>query len=334
MPNASFLIEKALTICYTLFRKHLKRGGDFVKLLFDKTDKNQPDPFIFEDNGMFYLYVTAQSGVQAYECKTLTGKWIYKGTVTDFADAHNFWAPSVIKLKDTYYMYVSCVTNKGFQFMHVACSDSPLGPFKNEKCLYDHFSIDSHMVKTDAGLFLWFAKNNTNCDLIGTRIYVDKFIDPYTPEYNPKEVLLPEFDEEKYTPQCTSERNWYTLEGPFWFKEGDWQYLMYSAGCYQDDTYHIGYAVAKTNEQDLKKVDFVKVKENNKFSPLIIKNSFEEGTGHHSVIKYKNEYYAIYHGRDYIEVDEPEYTERRTARICKIDVFEGTIKAERFKTHI
>ena len=148
-----------------------------MKLIFNETKSSQPDPFIFEDNGTFYLYVTSNAGVEAYESKTLMGEWIYKGTVTAFADAHDFWAPSVIKLENKYYMYVSCVANNNFQYMHVACADSPLGPFKNEKCLYDQFSIDSHMVKTNAGLFLWYAKNNLEHDLVGTRIYVDRFIE-------------------------------------------------------------------------------------------------------------------------------------------------------------
>ena len=125
---------------------------------------------------------------------------VLRRMVTAFADAHTFWAPSVIRLEDRYYMYVSCITAAGFQFMHVASADSPLGPFKNEKCLYPRFSIDSHMVKTEAGLFLWYAEDNTRCELKGTRVFVDRFVDPYTPEHNPKEVLLPEFEEEKYPP--------------------------------------------------------------------------------------------------------------------------------------
>lgn len=305
-----------------------------MKMSFDIQDKMQPDPFIFEDNNVFYLYVTADEGVEAYQSDDLFGEWTYQGVVTEFNEAKNFWAPSVIKIEGRYYMYVSCVTKVGSQFMHVASSDSPLGPFRNEKCLYPHFSIDSHMVQTEKGLFLWYAKDNLDSDLIGTRIFIDHFIDPYTPENDPKEVLVPEFDEEKFTPQCTPERNWYTLEGPFWFKEGDWQYLMYSAGCYQDDTYHIGYAVAGSDEEDLKKVDFAKVKNDGKFCPLIIKNAFEEGTGHHSVIKYKGAYYAIYHGRDILKTDRLEYVERRTARICRLFVNNGKITAERFESHI
>lgn len=305
-----------------------------MKLRFNKPDKTQPDPFIFKDNNVFYLYVTAYDGVEAYTCDKLDGEWVYKGIVTQFINGKDFWAPSVIKIDETYYMYVSCERNGNFQYLHVASSDSPLGPFKNEKCLYNHFSIDSHMVKTDNGLFLWFAKDNTDCELIGTRIYVDRFIDPYTPENNPKEVLVPDFDEEKFTPQCTAKRDWYTIEGPFWFEEGEWQYLMYSAGCFQDDTYHIGYAVANTNEQDLKKVNFKKITKNGGFSPLIIKNDFEEGTGHHSVIKCGNEYYAIYHGRDIQKDNSAEYVEKRTARICRLIVANGKIIAERFENDL
>ncbi len=300
-----------------------------MKLRFNVRAKSQPDPFIFEDGDVLYLYVTGTHGVEAYKSRDIFGEWSYEGIVASFEGGEDYWAPSVIKLEDKYYMYVSFNENGNFECMHVASSSLPLGPFENPKRLYDHFSIDSHMVKTNEGLFLWYAKDNLGCEMVGTRVFVDKFIDPYTPENNPKEVIVPTFDEEKFTPQCTKERNWYTVEGPFWFREGDWQYLMYSAGCYKDDTYHIGYAAAKSSSDDLKSVDFVKVTKDGHFNPVIIKNGYEEGTGHHSVIKHKGEYYAIYHGRDYIENSSSEYEERRTARICKLTVGGGKISAER-----
>jgi hypothetical protein len=37
-----------------------------MKLLFDVVGKTQPDPFIFEDSGKYYLYVTAEKGVELY----------------------------------------------------------------------------------------------------------------------------------------------------------------------------------------------------------------------------------------------------------------------------
>ena len=62
--------------------------------------------------------------------------------------------------------------------------------------------------------------------------------------------------------------------------------------------------------------------------PLISKNGYEEGTGHNSVIKVDGEYYAVYHGRD-LTPDERIQGDKRTARICKLIVKDGTITAIR-----
>lgn len=305
-----------------------------MKLKFDVTGKNQPDPFIFEDGDKLYLYVTAYEGVEVYSADDLFGVWHYEGIVANFADKVNYWAPSVIKYNGMYYMYVSCEGEGVHQYMHVAKSASPLGPFTDEKMLYDYFSIDSHAVRTDSGLFLLCAMDNVKCEKKGTRIFVDKLIDPYTPVYAPKEIIVPSFEQEQYTPNCKNGNLWYTIEGPFWFEEDGWQYVMYSGGCYQDDTYHIGYSSAKTKEQDLTEVDYIKNTDNGKFAPVLIKNDFEEGTGHHSVIKYKGDYYAIYHGRDYRNLTSDEYEEARTARVCKLNVNNGVITAERYENHV
>ena len=300
-----------------------------MKLKFDTQNKNQPDPFIFEDNGKFYLYVTAKDGVEAYETNDIFGEWKFLGVVTEQKnDMKNFWAPSVIKINGTYYMYVSFQSGDGWQEMRVFSSNSPSGVFKLERKLYNGFSIDSHVVKNENGLFMFLALNNLDSDKVGTRIYVDRLLDPITAENNPKEIIVPTFPEEKFTPQCTPERDWYTIEGPFYFYENGWHYLMYSGGCYKDDTYHIGYAAAKSDEQDLTKINFIKSTDSGGFNPVIIKNDYEEGTGHHSVIKLKGEYYAIYHGRDYLNSGSG-YTKRRTARICKLKILNGKITAER-----
>ncbi|MBQ4051459.1 MAG: family 43 glycosylhydrolase [Oscillospiraceae bacterium] len=309
-----------------------------MKLKFDVTGRSQPDPFIFEDGGRFYIYATGGEGVQLYSADDVFGTWHYEGTCASFEGCNTYWAPSVIKHDGKYYMYVSCNRGDKFEeFLRVACADTPYGPFTGEKMLYEHFSIDSHMVETEASLFLWYCLNRFNednvGDRIGTRIFVEKFLDPWTPSGEPREVIVPTFDEEIFTPQYTDDSHWHTIEGAFWFEEDGWQYVMYSGGCYQDDTYHIGYSAAKSGDPDLTRVDFVKHTADGAFDPVLIKNEFEEGTGHHSVLKYKGEYYAIYHGRDYGDLDEG-YTEARTARICKLHVKDGIITAERYKDHI
>ncbi len=301
-----------------------------MKLLFDVNDKYQPDPFIFEDGDKLYIYVSGAEGVGLYSADDLFGVWHYEGIVTDYPGHFEFWAPSVIKVDGKYYMYTSTSTEEEFEFMRVASSDSPLGPFTNWKTLYQRFSIDSHVVKTDAGLFIWYAEDNLNCDRVGTRIFVDRLIDPVTVANTPKEMIVPTLDEEIFMRNRFGDgKDWHTIEGPFWFREGEWQYVMYSGGCYQNDTYHVGYAAVKSDEADHLKLDLIKNVENGGFAPVLIKNEYEEGTGHHSVIKYKGDYYAIYHGREYGAIDDG-YSEKRTARVCRLHVKDGKITAERY----
>ena len=306
-----------------------------MKLKFDVTGKHQPDPFILEDNGKLYIYVTAHDGVEAYSADDLFGVWHYEGIVFSIEGRFEFWAPSVIKYENRYYIYVSSSTDEEFEYMHAAVSDSPLGPFVDAKCFYKRFSIDSHVVDTEDGLFLWYSEDNTDCDRIGTRIYIDRLIDPMTPANEPKEMIVPTMDEEIFKRNRFGDgKDWHTIEGAYWFREGDWQYVMYSGGCFENDSYHIGYCAACSDESDLTKVEFIKHTANGTFDPVIIKNDFEEGTGHHSVIKYKSQYYAIYHGRDIVGKTSDEYVEERTARVCKLHVKDGIITAERYDDRV
>ena len=306
-----------------------------MKLKFDVSGKHQPDPFIFEDGGRLYLYVTAPRGVEAYSADDLFGTWHFEGIVASIEGRRDYWAPSVTKIDGRYYLYVSCTAAGESQYMHAAVSDSPLGPFTDAKCFYKRFSIDSHVVQTEAGLFLWYAEDNTVGERIGTRVYVDRLLDPMTPADQPKEVIVPTMDEEIFMRNRLGDgRHWHTIEGAFWFREGEWQYLMYSGGCYDNESYHIGYASARSDESDLTRVTFIKHTNDGAFDPVMIKNAFEEGSGHHSVIKYQGQYYAVYHGRDLSNEKRGAYEEARTARVCKLHVNDGLITAERYSDHV
>ncbi len=303
-----------------------------MKLKFEDIERRHPDPYIFKDGGRYYIYATGGKGAYAYSSDNLEGPYKFEGSVFSKAGHRSYWAPSVFKKDGKYYIYVSCeeaVEQRTYkQYMHVAVADNPLGPFVNEKMLYNYFSIDSHVVETEDGMFLWFAcdVNEPGMDKPGTRIFIDRLLDPFTVEGKPKEVLTPSFPEERSKIPEVDGRVWYTLEGPFWFSEGDWQYLMYSGACYENDSYHLNYAAAKTNEQDLTKVEYIKASDNGKFVPLLYKNDVEEGTGHHSVIKEDGQYYIIYHGRD---IDAPKTGEQRTARIARLIVNDGVLTVER-----
>lgn len=305
-----------------------------------KVDKDnyigQADPFVLESNGKFYIYTTGDDGVYAYSSDNLFSGWEFEGKVFTFPDVTDFWAPSVIELEDKFYMYCSFeffgdTPDKGGhrQTMHVSCADNPLGPFINAKQLLPPFSIDSHVVKNESGLFIFYSSNNFDWERPGTYILVDRLIDPYTVAGNPSALVVPSIDEEIFQKDRYAKgTHWHTIEGAFYFKEGDWHYLMYSGACYLNEKYFIGYARVKSNETDLTKLKFDKYPDDNTYNPILYSNDWEEGAGHHSMIKHEGQWYAVYHARN-TNVDGL-YGDRRNARICKMNVNDGIITAERY----
>ena len=300
----------------------------------------QADPFILESNGRFYIYTTGKDGIYAYSSDSLLDGWQFEGRVFTYPDVYDFWAPSVIEIDGTYYMYCSFeffgdTPDEGGhkQTMHVSQSKSPLGPFENAKQLLHPFSIDSHVVKNENGLFIFYSTNVFDSERPGTIIVVDRLLDPVTPEGKPVEVVVPSIDEEIYRrDRYKKGSHWHTIEGAYYFKEGDWQYVMYSGACYENEKYFIGYARAKTDETDLTKIKFEKYPDDKTYAPVLNSNAWEEGTGHHSMIKHDGQWYAIYHARN-VEEDGLD-GDRRNARICKLNVHDGIITADRKQNEI
>lgn len=296
----------------------------------------QPDPFILEADGKYYIYTTGFYGVQAYSADDLFGKWQYHGIVFQKDHYHEYWAPSVIAIDGVYYMYVSFEyledrpdVSGHMQSMFVATSTSPLGPFVCKRHLLAPFAIDAHAVRNESGLFLFYSTNTYEGERIGTCIVADRLLDPFTLEGKPVPMVLPTLDEEIYQrDRFRPGQHWHTLEGAFYFQKDGWHYLMYSGNCFEAETYYIGYARAKTDETDLTKIHFEKYPDSHTYHPVLSRNEWEEGTGHHSVILYKGEYYAVYHARS--REDRNLTGETRRACICKLSVQDGVITAQRY----
>ena len=302
----------------------------------------QADPYILKSGGKYYIYVTGHDGIYAYKSSLLLSGWEYYGRVLEVPGFKAFWAPSVIELDGKFYMYNSMELTDGQKdksghtgAMHVSVSENPLGPFTGTKQILPPFSIDSHIVKNEAGLFLFYSTNRYEGKRCGTCIVVDKMKDPFTPEGNPVLVVEPTLDEEIFErDRFKKGEHWHTIEGAFYFKEGPWQYVMYSGNCFEKPSYYIGYARAKTDETDLTKIHFQKYPDDDTYLPVLKANEFEEGTGHHSLIKEDGIWYAVYHARDYANTSGADSFDARNARICRLKVEDGIITAERFEDHI
>ncbi|MBQ9117298.1 MAG: family 43 glycosylhydrolase [Clostridia bacterium] len=297
---------------------------------------SQPDPFLLRgQDGKFYIYVTGADGVHGYASDALAGEYTDIGRVFHAEGGKQYWAPSVIFTHGKYYMYVSFMQAEEedvhMQTMHVAESDSPAGPFHTPTKLIEPFSIDSHVVETESGLFIFYSLNDYEAERAGTYIAVDKMTDPRTVAGNPVTVLRATLDEEIFCrDRFRKGQHWHTLEGAFYFREGDTHYLIYSGNCYESPYYYLGYAVAHGDESDLTKLVFKKYPDESTYAPLIAANSFEAGTGHNSVIKVDGKYYAVYHGRD-IPPDPRLKEDTRTARICRLTVDGDKLTAVRYE---
>ena len=293
----------------------------------------QPDPFIYKDNNIYYIITSGVEGVHCYKSNKLDGDYVYVGIVFKMPGYHEYWAPSVIKIEDTFYMYVSCrkenEEDPHLETMMVATCKTADGIYQvANKKLIKPFSIDSHPVLNNSGLYLFYSLNNYKAKKAGTRIVVDKLVNPLMMEKKPRVKVNPSIEQEIFMKNRFKEnQDWYTIEGACYFRVGDYHYLLYSANCYQSPYYFVNYAYAKSSEDDIRKIRFKKYPNSKIYKPLLATNEFETSTGHNSIIYENGNYYIIYHGREKNEVDF--VGENRTMRIAKLIIDKEKLKIER-----
>lgn len=296
----------------------------------------QPDPYIIKaEDGKYYVYSSSEFGVNVYRADTLFGEYEWLGKAFYEEGKACYWAPSVIYLDGKYYMYVSFVdegvTDMHEQTMHVCVSDAPEGPFKTVRPIIAPFSIDSHVVKSGEELYIFYSINDYEAERAGTYIVADRMLSPTECEGKPKLIVRATLDEEIFMKdRFRKGQHWHTLEGAFYFREGNDHYVIYSGNCYESEYYYLGYAHAYGDTDDILSLDFKKQPSDCEYRPLIARNEFEAGTGHCSVIKENGEYYCVYHGRD-IPPDARLTEDSRTARICKLIAKGKSLTAERSK---
>lgn len=280
----------------------------------------QPDPFVIYEDGTYFMYSSHRDGVVLNISHDMMN-WEFKGFVYQEEGMFEYWAPSIIKIDDKFYIYVSYrpLNHEDAHEEHliVCSSSSPYGPFKFEANLVEPFSIDSHVVKSGDDYFLFYSVNDYDAQRAGTYIVMDKLITPTKVEGKPQPIVKPSLDEEIFQrDRFKKSQHWHTIEGAFYFRKGDYHYVMYSGNCYQNEYYFLGYAVAKGNTNNLRELEFKKYPSDNVYKPFLAKDEFEEGTGHNSVLEKDGHFYIFYHARDN-GILKPGI-EQRCARIAEI----------------
>lgn len=181
-------------------------------------------------------------------------------------NSYGMWAPDCIKKGDTYYYYYPAAPSDGsaFRRIGVGTSKSPTGPFKWEKNYIDGVSgIDPGLlIDEDGKAYMYVASGKT--------LQVVKLKD------NMKEI-----DGEVI--QIEGLPKGY-MEGPFPIKYNDTYYLTF-AHVFPDEGYTIAYATSKSPIGPFT------------YSGKIMDN-IDNGTNHHSIVKYKGKWILFYHWWD------------------------------------
>jgi len=289
----------------------------------DTAPLGQADPYILSHGGKYYIYATHEEGVQLYSSENFAD-WIFEGFCFAREGEKSYWAPAVMEYKGTFYMYYSSMPKNEedchTQRIQVAKAQTPAGPFQYVCDLLPPFSIDAHAVNTPAGLYLFYSVNDYEAQRAGTLIVLDKLIDPYTVEGNPKVVVRPTIDEEIFMrDRFRCGQHWHTIEGAFYFYKGDRHYLLYSGSAYTNETYFIGYSTAEGTPADLRDLQWSKYPDDDTYCPLIAKNDCVEGTGHNSLIEIDGKMWIVYHARDMAGGNNPIGED---VRVMRADIME------------
>jgi GH43 family beta-xylosidase len=294
-----------------------------------------PDPFVLRWCGTYYCYATDARGVKVSVSADLA-HWEDRQYALTQPGRHDFWAPAVLYYGGVFYLYYSsnpdgCEDENG-EKMQLATAESPLGPFTWRKELFPWFSIDAHPVFWRGALYLFYSVNNwIGCDdeKPGTCILLDRLLAPDRPEGRPVPVILPSLPQEIFQKNRFGDgRDWYTLEGACFVPGVKYSFLLYSANCYTDEHYFVGYAAAE-NRDDLREMRWQKYPSASAWAPLLRQNDRVEGTGHNTVVTGPDlqEQWIVYHGRDRAR-PRAEDAEQREMYLSRLAVCGRRLTAE------
>lgn len=263
------------------------------------------DPFVLKEGGDYYLYGTSrpETGFEVWHCNDLIN-WQKKGFTFQKGPGtwgqNEFWAPEVVKYNDSYFLFYSASSKDTGKRICVARSDSPLGPFAEYKTPLiesDKALIDAHpFIDDDGRAYLYYTLDMSD----------NKISEIYVVELNSEMNGIKDSPVFCIRPSQKWEGTVWN-EAPYVLKHDGKYYLMYSANCFVDPYYGVGYAVA-----DNPKGPWSKYEDN----PILKRTDQVSGPGHNSIAFSPGgcEMYIVYHC--HLSPEEPY---KRLVCLDKID---------------
>ena len=297
-----------ILICsfFTVVQSQTYQNPVLVPGNFYNTNINSlADPFVFKDSDeTYYMYVTG-NGYPCFSSPDLVN-WKFEGRVFPKDSrkwaVKSFWAPEVIQYNNKYYLHYTAARQDNIKRVGVAVSDSPKGPFMDvdDKPFLDfgeRGAIDSHVLTDDDGrayMYYTYALDSAP-ELNGSKrseIWVVEVTPDLTKILSEPKMLFYPTQEWEFKPN----RKMYWNEGPYVVKHNDTYYLMYSANCFCNESYALGYATSKSPLGP-----FIKYSGN----PILTSFSLPgeiSGTGHHAMTKSPDgkEWIVVYHSHVHV----------------------------------
>ena len=210
---------------------------------------NFPDPFILKEGDTYYAYSTNSNSrnvplvtstdlinwERGRDVMPVLASWVN-------LSPSNVWAPEVMKVGDEYLLYYTARDKTSDrQCVGLAVSDAPDGPFRDTSdspfiCQSEEGgSIDASPFRDDDGRLYLYWKNDGNCCMLPTYLYVQEL------SANGKSLLG------EAVRLLRNEQPWHgpVVEAPQMLKREDRYYLFYSANVYSGEAYAIGYATCE-----------------------------------------------------------------------------------------
>lgn len=326
-----------LAVFFTSCKENKENTNDLAEpeTFSNPLDVEFGDPYILNDeDGKFYMYGTgggAEEGFATYSSIDLVN-WefegqVYRGNTENSWAIDAFWAPEVYKFDGKYYMFFSAQWKdnpedelENFK-IGVAVADDPTGPFKDlvNKPLFDpgYPVIDANVFQDAEGKFYLYYSRVAYKHPVESEVsewarqkgWYDEIEESWVygielkPDFSgvigepvlllrPPEKMEDENAEWESRSVTSQEVNRRWTEGSYTFKHEGTYYIMYSANFYGGENYAVGYATGSTPLGPFEKAD------NN---PVLEKNTDEggevTGTGHNSLVFFKDQIYCVYHGR-------------------------------------
>lgn len=266
--------------------------------------KSFPDPFVLKHAGEYFAYCTgfAPDGrVFGVLRSSDLVNWTEVGSAMAplGTSPPYYWAPEVVYHNGRFYLYYS-VGNEVLMEIRVAVSDRPDGDFvdSGKRLTFEEFAIDAHVFIDDGGArYMFYATDFLEHTHIGTGTVVDRMIDWYTLEGNPRPVTRARYDWQVYDPQRKEKGGvrWHTVEGPAVLKRKGLYYEMFSGGNWQNTSYGVSFAVT----DDLHRPDeWLQFSDGENVLPILRTiPDIVVGPGHNSIVRGPNnrELYCVYH---------------------------------------